>query len=187
MIFAGDFRKGTTFVMDDKLYIVVEFQHVKPGKGAAFVHTKIKNIVTGSVLERNFNPSEKYEKARIETKEMTYSYSADGLVYFMDNETYELIPLNEDKVGDTLKYITENMPATIKFYKGDAFSVEPPNFVELLITKCDPGAVGNTATNVTKPATLETGYELYVPMFVNEGDTIRIDTRTGEYMERIKK
>lgn len=187
MITAGDFRKGITFVMDNNIYVIVEFQHVKPGKGAAFVRTKIKNIVTGAVLEKTFNPSEKFEKAMIENKEMQYSYSEGDLYYFMDMESYDLIPLNKSQVEDALQYITENMTATIKFYKGKAFSVEPPNFVELLITVCEPAAAGNTATNATKPATLETGYELYVPMFVNEGDTIRVDTRTGEYMERIKK
>lgn len=187
MILAGDFRKGITFVMDGNIYVIVDFQHVKPGKGAAFVRTKIKNVVTGAVLEKTFNPSEKFEKAVIESKDMTYSYSDGDLYYFMDQETFDLVPLNKSQVEDALQYITENMPATIKFYKGSAFSVEPPNFVELQVTVCEPGAVGNTATNVTKPATLETGYEIAVPMFVNEGDYIRIDTRTGEYMERVKK
>ncbi|MEG1527743.1 MAG: elongation factor P [Clostridia bacterium] len=187
MITAGDFRKGITFVFDNNIFVVVDFQHVKPGKGSAFVRTKLKNVVTGAVLEKTFNPSEKFESARIENKEMTYSYSDGELYYFMDNESYDLVPLNKSQVEDALMYITENMQATIKFYKGAAFSVEPPNFVELKITVCEPGAVGNTATNVTKPATLETGYEVPVPMFVNEGDIVRIDTRTGEYMERVKK
>ncbi len=187
MILAGDFRKGITFVMEGNIYVIVDFQHVKPGKGAAFVRAKIKNIVTGAVLERTFNPSEKFEKATIESKEMSYSYADGDIYYFMDQETFDLVPLNKSQVEEALMYITENMPATIKFYKGEAFSVEPPNFVELLVTVCEPGAVGNTATNVTKPATVETGYQLPVPMFVNEGDKIRIDTRTGEYMERVKK
>ncbi len=187
MITAGEFRKGITFEMEGGIYIVVDFQHVKPGKGAAFVRTKIKNIVTGAVLERTFNPSEKFERAMIESKEMTYSYADGDIYYFMDAETFELVPLNKVQVEDALMFITENMSANIRFYKGAAFSVEPPNFVELLITVCEPAAVGNTATNAQKPATLETGYEIMVPMFVNEGDTIRVDTRTGEYMERVKK
>ena len=166
--------------------MIVDFQHVKPGKGAAFVRTKIKNVMTGAVLERTFNPTDKFEKAHIESKKMQYLYADGDLYYFMDPETYEQIPLNKSQVEDALMYMTENMEASIKFYKGEAFSVEPPNFVELKVTICEPAAVGNTATNVTKPATVETGYELQVPMFVNEGDVIRIDTRTGEYMERIK-
>ncbi|MDD4291221.1 MAG: elongation factor P [Clostridia bacterium] len=187
MILAGDFRKGMTFV-DEKgmVFVIVDFQHVKPGKGSPFVKTKIKNVMTGAVLERTFNPSDKFEKAHIETKTMEYLYSDGEIFYFMDPESYEQLPLNKSQVEDALMYMKENMSATIKFFKGEAFSVEPPNFVELAITVCEPGAVGNTATNVTKPATVETGYELYVPMFVNEGDVIRIDTRTGEYMERVK-
>lgn len=186
MILAGDFRKGVTFVDGTTVYVIVVFQHVKPGKGAAFVRTKIKNVMTGAVLERTFNPTDKFEKAHIESKKMQYLYADGDLYYFMDPETYEQIPLNKSQVEDALMYMTENMEASIKFYKGEAFSVEPPNFVELKVTICEPAAVGNTATNVTKPATVETGYELQVPMFVNEGDVIRIDTRTGEYMERIK-
>lgn len=160
--------------------------HVKPGKGSAFVRTKIKNVVTGAVLEKTFNPTEKFEKAVIETKQMEYLYSDGELYYFMDPETYEQLPLNKGQVEDALMFMKENMQATIKFYKGEAFSVEAPNFVELQITVCEPGVAGNTATNATKPATLETGYELQVPMFINEGDVIRVDTRTGEYMERAK-
>lgn len=187
MITAGEFRKGITFEMDGGIYIILEFQHVKPGKGSPFVSTRIRNIITGSVLERTFNPSEKFEKAMIESKEMTYSYADGDIYYFMDTDTFELIPLNKSQVENALMFITENMSATIRFYKGAAFSVEPPNFVELSVTLCEPAAVGNTATNATKPATLETNYEIMVPMFVNEGDTIRVDTRTGEYMQRVKK
>ena len=185
MIFAGDFRKGVTFEMDGNVYVITEFQHVKPGKGAAFVRARIKNVVTGSVLERTFNPSEKYENVVIETKKMTYSYLADGLYYFMDDE-YNLVPLNHEQVEDALKYIKENDSVKVKFFKGEAFSVECENFVELKIVKSDPGVKGDTATNVTKDAELETGVVIQVPMFVNEGDTVRVDTRTGEYMERVK-
>ena len=187
MILAGDFRKGVTFVYNNGIYVIVDFQHVKPGKGAAFVRTKIKNVVTGAVREETFNPSEKFELARIESKEMEYLYSDGDIYYFMDNETYEQVPLSKSQVEDALQFMKENMMATIKFYKGEAFSVEPPNFVVLQITKCEPGVAGNTATNATKPATVETGYTLMVPMFVNEGDYIRIDNRTGEYMERAKQ
>ena len=186
MILAGELRKGITFVYENNIYIVVDFLHVKPGKGSAFVRTKIKNVVTGAVLEKTFNPTEKFEKAVIETKQMEYLYSDGELYYFMDPETYEQLPLNKGQVEDALMFMKENMQATIKFYKGEAFSVEAPNFVELQITVCEPGVAGNTATNATKPATLETGYELQVPMFINEGDVIRVDTRTGEYMERAK-
>ena len=184
MITAGDLRKGVTFEMDGKIYIVVDFLHVKPGKGAAFVRTKLKNIVTGQVIEKTFNPVEKFEKAHIERKEMAYLYNDGGLYYFMDNETYEQIPLNHDQVEDALLYITENMNCTIQFYKGEAFSVEPPNFVELTITECEPGLQGDTSKAGTKPATVETGLTLQVPLFVNNGDKIRIDTRTGTYMSR---
>ena len=186
MITAGDFRNGVTFEMEGKVYQVIEFQHVKPGKGAAFVRTKIKNVVTGAVREETFNPSEKFELARIESKDMEYLYSDGDLYYFMDNETYEQVPLAKAQVEEALQFLKENMSATIKFYKGEAFSVEPPNFVVLQVVTCEPAVAGNTATNANKPATVETGYTLMVPMFVNEGDMIRIDTRTGEYMERAK-
>ena len=182
---AGDFRNGTTFEMDGNVFRVVEFQHVKPGKGSAFVRTKLKNVISGAVIEKTFNPSEKYPAAEIEKKDMQYLYNDENLYYFMDNDTYEQIPLNYEKVEEAIKFIKENMFAVIKFYKGEAFSVEAPNFVELLITQADPGVKGNTATNAMKPATLETGAVVNVPMFVNEGDTIRVDTRTGEYMERV--
>ena len=182
---AGDFRNGTTFEMDGNVYRVVEFQHVKPGKGSAFVRTKIRNVITGSVLEKTFNPSEKFPAAEIEKKEMQYLYEDGGLYYFMDNETYEQIPLNKEQIGDSLKFLKENMNVKELSYKGKVFSVEPPIFVELEVTYTEPGFAGNTATTSGKPATLENGYQLTVPMFVNIGDIVRVDTRTGEYMERI--
>ena len=184
MITAGDLRKGVTFEMEGKIYIVVDFLHVKPGKGAAFVRTKLKNIVTGQVVEKTFNPVEKFEKAHIERKEMVYLYNDSGLYYFMDNETYEQVPLNHDQVEDALSFITENMNCTIQFYKGEAFSVEPPTFVELNIVECEPGIQGDTSKASYKPATLETGFVIQVPLFVNNGERIRIDTRTGTYMSR---
>lgn len=185
MISAGDFRKGITFEMDGEVYTIVDFQHVKPGKGAAFVRTKIKNIKTGSTIEKSFNPNDKYPRAHIETKEMQYLYNDGDLYYFMDLETYEQIPLNEDQVEEAIKYIKENMNATIKFHNGEAFSVEPPNFVELKVVQTEPGFKGDTATGANKPAVVETGATITVPLFVNTGDVIRIDTRTGEYMERV--
>ncbi len=187
MITAGEFRKGVTFELEGKVYVVVDFLHVKPGKGSAFVRTKIKNVVTGQVIERTFNPTERFEKAHIERKEMMYLYEDGGLYYFMDNNTYEQIPLNKSQVEDALNYITENMSCTIQFYKGEAFSVEPPLFVELKITECEPGIQGDSSKAGYKPATLETGLVIQVPLFVNNGETIRIDTRTGEYMERVAK
>ena len=183
---AGDVRNGTTFEMEGSVYKVVEFQHVKPGKGAAFVRTKLKNVINGSVLEKTFNPSEKLQGAEIEKKEMQYLYNDGELYYFMDNETYDQIPLNESDLGDTLKYLKENMTVKILSFKGNVFAVEPPMFVELEITYTEPGFAGNTAgAGQTKPAELETGASINVPLFVNTGDVIRIDTRTGEYMERI--
>lgn len=185
MITAGDFRKGVTFEMDGNVYSIVDFQHVKPGKGAAFVRTKIKNAVTGQVLERTFNPTEKVEEAKIEKKEMQYLYNEGGIYYFMDMETFEQIPLNYEQVEEAMKYVIENMMVSIQFYKGKAFSVLPPMFVELNITECEPGIQGDTSKAGNKPATLETGLVIQVPLFVNNGDRIRIDTRTGTYMERI--
>lgn len=182
---AGDFRNGTTFEMDGNVFKVVEFQHVKPGKGSAFVRTKLKNVITGAVIEKTFNPSEKYPGAEIDKREMQYLYADGDLYYFMDNETYEQIPLNKEQIGDALKYIKENMSVKILSYKGNVFSVEPPMFVELEVTYTEPGFSGNTTTTSGKPATLENGYEISVPLFVNIGDVIRIDTRTGEYMERV--
>ena len=184
MVSAGDFKKGLTIEIDGQVWVIVDFQHVKPGKGAAFVRTKMKNIMTGSVLERTFNPSEKFPKAHVETKSMEYLYGDGELYYFMDQETYEQIPLNHGQVEDALNYIKENMPVTIKFFKGQAFSVEPPNFVELQVTETDPGFKGDTATSGNKPAILETGAKIMVPLFINQDDIIRVDTRTGEYMER---
>jgi len=185
MLSAGEFRKGLTFEMDGNIYTIVDFQHVKPGKGAAFVRTKIKNIITGAVTERTFNPSDKYPKAHIERKAMQYLYEDGGLYYFMDNETYEQIPLSKEKVEDAIIYMKANDIANIKFYKGEAFSVEPENFVEMEIIHTEPGFKGDTATGSTKPATIETGATVNVPLFINIGDKIRIDTRTGEYMERV--
>ena len=186
MVLAGDLRKGVTIEYDGKIYAVVDFLHVKPGKGAAFVRTTLKNVVDGKVLQITFNPTEKFENAVIETKKMTYSYSDGELYYFMDEE-FNMEPLNYEQVEDALKYIKENDPVTVKFYKGKAFSVDCENFVELLVTEAEPSVAGNTATNATKTVKLETGINMQVPMFVNEGDVIRIDTRTGEYMERVKK
>ena len=182
---AGDLRNGTTFELDSNVFRVVEFQHVKPGKGAAFVRVKMKNVITGAVLERTFNPSEKLQGAEIEKREMQYLYNDGELYYFMDNENYEQIPLNEDQLGEALKYIKENMNVTTLAFKGKVFNVEPPMFVELEVTYTEPGFSGNTTTTSGKPATLENGLEISVPLFVNIGDKIRIDTRTGQYMERL--
>lgn len=184
MISAGEFRNGITFDMDGNVYQVIEFQHVKPGKGAAFVRTKIRNVISGAVTERTFNPTEKFENAYVERKDMEYSYADGNLHYFMDPESYELIPIDESKLGDSFRFVKENMVCKILSYKGNVFGVEPPNFVELEVTETDPGFKGDTATNATKPATVETGAEVRVPLFINQGDRIRIDTRTGEYMER---
>jgi elongation factor P len=182
---AGDLRNGTTFELDNNVFRVVEFQHVKPGKGAAFVRVKMKNVITGSVLERTFNPSEKLQGAEIEKKDMQYLYNDGDLYYFMDNATYDQLPLNESQIGDALKYIKENMNVTMLSFKGNVFAVEPPMFVELEVTYTEPGFSGNTTTTSGKPATLENGLEISVPLFVEIGDVIRIDTRTGLYMERI--
>ena len=185
MISAGEFRNGVTFELDGNVFQVVEFQHVKPGKGAAFVRTKLKNVITGGVVERTFRPTEKMPKAHIERKDMDYSYSDGDLYYFMDQETFELMPLNADQLGDALKFVKENMMVKVLSYKGSVFGIEPPTFVELEIMETEPGVKGDTATNVTKPAVVETGATIFVPLFVNQGDRIRVDTRTGEYMERV--
>ena len=185
MITAGDFRNGATFEMDGGVFRVVEFQHVKPGKGAAFVRTKFKNVITGAVVEKSFYPTEKFPTAFIERKEMEYSYNDGDLYYFMDPETYDQLPVNASDLGDNFKFVKEGMICRILSYKGNVFGIEPPTFVELEVTATEPGVRGDTATNVTKPATLETGVEVRVPIFVNEGDVIRVDTRTGEYMERV--
>ena len=184
MITAGDFRNGVTFEMDGQVVTIVEFQHVKPGKGAAFVRTKIKNVITGAVVEKTFNPNDKYPTAFIERKDMEYIYNDGELYYFMDNETYEQTPINASVLGDNFKFVKENMVCKIMSYKGSVFGVEPPTFVVLEVTQTEPGVKGDTATNLTKPATLETGAEIKVPIFINEGDKIQIDTRTGEYMSR---
>ena len=186
MVTAGDFRNGVTFEMDGNVYSIIEFQHVKPGKGAAFVRTKIRNVISGAVTEKTFNPNDKYPTAFIERKDMEYSYNDGDLYYFMDTETYEQIPIGPDNLSDNFKFVKENMVCKINSYKGKIFAVEPPTFVELEITETDPGFRGDTATNVTKPATLETGAEIKVPLFINPGDKIKIDTRTGEYLERCK-
>ena len=184
MVSAGDFRNGVTFDMDGVVFQIVEFQHVKPVKGAAFVRTKIRNSISCAIIEKTFNPNDKFPTAYIERKEMEYSYNDGDLYYFMDPESYELVPLNKDVLGDNFRFVKENMVCRVASYKGNVFGVEPPNFVELQVTQTDPGFKGDTATNATKPATLETGAEVRVPLFIDEGEMIRIDTRTGEYMER---
>ncbi len=185
MISAGEFRNGITFEFEGNVYQVIEFQHVKPGKGAAFVRTKLKNVITGGVVEKTFRPTEKFEKAHIERKSMSYSYNDGDLYYFMDNETFDMLPLSPDQLGDALKFVMENMNVTILSYKGNVFGIEPPTFVELTVSDTEPGFKGDTTTGATKPATLETGAVINVPLFVNQGDKIRVDTRTGEYMERV--
>ena len=184
MISAGDFRNGVTLEIEGNVYQIMEFQHVKPGKGAAFVRTKYKNVITGAVVERSFNPTDKYPTAYIERKDMQYLYSDGDLYYFMDMETYEQQPIDKSKLGPAFQFVKENMEVKVLSYKGNVFGVEPPFFVELEVTETDPGFKGDTATNATKPATLETGAEIKVPLFINTGDKIRIDTRTGEDMER---
>lgn len=184
MITAGDFRNGVTFEMDGQVMTVVSFQHVKPGKGAAFVRTKIRNVISGAVTEKTFNPNDKYPTAFIERKDMEYLYNDGDLYYFMDSETYEQLPISPNVLGDNFRFVKENMVCKVLSYKGNVFGIEPPNFVELQVTETEPGVKGDTATNVTKPATLETGAEIKVPIFINEGEMIRVDTRTGEYMER---
>ena len=185
-ITAGDFRNGKTFEMDGKVMRVIEFQHVKPGKGAAFVRTKMKNVVTGAVTETSFNPTAKFEEAFIERKDMEYSYNDGDLYYFMDQETYDMVPLNKDLLGDAFRFVKENTVCKILSYKGNVFGIECPNFMDLVVTETEPGFAGNTATNVTKPAILETGAEIKVPLFIDIGDKITIDTRTGEYLSRCK-
>jgi elongation factor P len=184
MISAGEFRKGITIDIDGNVWVIVDFQHVKPGKGAAFVRAKIKNVISGAVLERTFNPTEKFEKAHVETKEMQYLYNDGSLYYFMDLETYEQLPMGEELVADAIPYIKENMNVYISFYKGSPFSVEPPNFVELTVAETEPGVKGDTATGAQKAAIMETGAKIMVPLFINQGEKIRVDTRTGKYMER---
>ena len=184
MITAGDFKKGITIEWDGGVWNIVDFQHVKPGKGAAFVRTKIKNVMTGAVVERSFNPTDKMPKAMIETKEMQYVYNDGDLYYFMDVETYEQLPMTHDQVEDAIPFVKEGTNVTMRFFKGKAFSVEAPNFVVLEVTDTEPGFAGDTASNTYKPATLETGFTLQVPLFINTGDKIQIDTRSGEYLKR---
>ena len=183
---AGEFRNGVTFEMDGQVQQVIEFQHVKPGKGAAFVRVKMKNVVTGAVTETSFNPTAKFEEAFVERREMQYLYNEGDLYYFMDNETYEQIPISKDTLGDDFRFVKENENVNVLSYKGSVFAVEPPLFVELEITETEPGVKGNTATNVLKPATVETGAVVKVPIFIEQGERIQIDTRTGEYLGRSK-
>ncbi|MGI6076836.1 MAG: elongation factor P [Fastidiosipilaceae bacterium] len=187
MISAGEFRNGMTFEKDGDVYQVVEFQHVKPGKGAAFVRTKYRNLRTGSVVEHSFNPNEKFEEARLERRDMSYLYSDGDLYYFMDTETYDQLPFTAEMIGDGLNFLKENMVCKVVSHKGTIYSVELPLFVELTITHTEPGVKGDTATNATKTAEVETGATIKVPLFINQGEKVRIDTRTGEYMERVKE
>ena len=184
MVSAGDFKNGVTFEMDGNVFQVIEFQHVKPGKGAAFVRTKMKNVITGAVIERSFSPTDKFDSAYIERRDMQYSYSDGDLYYFMDMESFDMVPLNKEVLPDSFKFVKEEMMCKLCSFKGKVFSVEPPTFVELEITDTDPGFAGNTATNTLKPATVETGAEIKVPLFIEVGEIIKIDTRTGEYLSR---
>jgi elongation factor P len=186
MISASEFRKGITFEIDGEPYVIMDFQHVKPGKGAAFVRTKYKNILTGATREEAFNPNDKFNNAHIETKTMQYLYNDGELYYFMDQDSYEQTPLMPDQVEDAISYLRENDLATIKFFKDKAFLVEPPNFVNLKVVDTEPGVKGDTATNVTKAATVETGAVIQVPIFIESGEIIQIDTRSGEYLGRSK-
>ena len=184
MVTAGDFRNGVTFDMDGSVMQIIEFQHVKPGKGAAFVRTKLRNVVTGAVIEKTFSPTDKYPTAIVEKKDMQYLYSDGELYYFMDMESYEQTPIDSEKLGDAFKFVKEEMMCKVVSYKGTVISVEPPMFVELEVTETEPGFKGDTAQGATKPATLETGAQIKVPLFINIGDVLKIDTRTGEYLER---
>ena len=184
MVVAGDFKNGITFDMDGQVMQVIEFQHVKPGKGAAFVRTKLRNVITGAVIEKTFSPTDKYQDAHIERKEMQYLYNDGDLYYFMDMETYEQTPIGQDLIGENFKFVKEEMICKINSYKGKPFAVEPPMFVVLEVTDTEPGFKGDTATGTTKPATLETGATIKVPLFIDIGTKIKIDTRTGEYLER---
>jgi elongation factor P len=185
MVTAGEFRNGITFEMDGSVFQIIEFQHVKPGKGAAFVRTKIRNVITGATVERSFNPTDKFERAQINKRDMQYLYKDGDLYYFMDEETFEQNPINGSSLGDAMEFVKENMTCKILFFKEQVIGIEPPIFVELEITETEPGYKGDTATGATKPAIVETGAQIKVPLFVNQGDVVRIDTRTGEYMERV--
>lgn len=184
MVSAGDFRNGITFEMEGGVWQIIEFQHVKPGKGAAFVRTKIRNVIAGSVVEKTFSPTDKFPTAHIDRREMEYLYNDGDLYYFMDPESYEQVPVSASELSDNFKFVKENMVCRILSYKGSVFGVEPPTFVNLEVTKTEPGFKGDTATNTLKPATLETGAEVRVPLFIDEGEMIQIDTRTGEYLGR---
>ncbi len=184
MISAGDFKNGITFELDNNVMQVVEFQHVKPGKGAAFVRAKIKNIITGTTIERSFNPNEKFNLAYVEKKSMQYSYSEDDLIYFLDSETFEMVPIKKKIIGEKVQFLKEDMEVKVLLFKDAIFGVELPNFVNLKITQTDIGVKGNTATNATKTAVLETGAEIKVPLFIETGEVVKVDTRTGEYIER---
>lgn len=184
MVSAGDFRNGLTVNIDGTVYQIMEFQHVKPGKGAAFVRTKLKDIINGGVVEKTFRPSEKFDQAHIERKEMQYLYEDGDLYYFMDNETFEQIAVNKDAVGDSLKFVKENENVKVVSYQGNVFSIEPPITVELKVIETEPGFKGDTAQGATKPAKVETGAQVMVPLFVEEGDMLKIDTRTSEYLSR---
>ena len=185
MISAGDFRNGVTIEIEGAVFQIIEFQHVKPGKGAAFVRTKLKNVINGGVVERTFRPTEKFPQARIDRSDMQYLYSDGDLFYFMNTENYEQVALNADTIGDALKFVKENEMCKVLAYNGSIFSVEPPLFVELEITDTEPGFKGDTATGATKPAIVETGAKVNVPLFVEMGEKIKIDTRTGEYLSRV--
>ncbi|MCI8375331.1 MAG: elongation factor P [Lachnospiraceae bacterium] len=185
MISAGDFRNGVTLEIEGNVYQIMEFQHVKPGKGAAFVRTKLRNIINGGVVEKTFRPTEKFPAARIDRVDMQYLYSDGDLFHFMNVETYDQIALNADDIGDALKFVKENEMCKVCSYNGNVFAVEPPLFVELEITDTEPGFKGDTATGATKPAVVETGATVYVPLFVEQGDKIKIDTRSGEYLSRV--
>ena len=185
MVTAGDFRNGVTFEMDGNVYSIIEFQHVKPGKGAAFVRTKIRNVISGAVTEKTFNPNDKFPTAFIERKDMEYLYNDGDLYYFMDNETYEQTPISPSILGDNFKFVKENMVCKVLSYKGNVFGVEPPNFVELQVTQTDPGFKGDTVQGGTKPATLETGAVIQVPMYMNQGEIVQVDTRDGRFIKRV--
>ncbi len=185
MVTAGDFKNGVTIEYENGVYQILEFQHVKPGKGAAFVRTKLKDVKNGGVIETSFRPTEKFPQARVDRKDMQYLYNDGDLFYFMDTETYDQVALPPEDIGDSLKFVKENEMVKICSVQGDVFAVEPPLFVELEVTETEPGVKGNTATGATKPATLETGAEIQVPLFVNTGDVLQIDTRTGDYLKRV--
>ena len=185
MVTAGDFRNGVTFDLDGSVMQIIEFQHVKPGKGAAFVRTKLRNVITGAVVEKTFNPTDKYPLAHVERKDMQYLYTDGEFYYFMDMESYEQLPIDSEKLGDAFKFVKEEMMCKVVSYKENVIAVEPPMFVELEVTETEPGFKGDTATGASKPATLETGAQIKVPLFINIGDVLKIDTRTGEYIERV--